>query len=129
MPFACVAAVEGPAVLVDGVCPGARAVEVVPSASNTPCGRDTSLEGRAPGYCEVDPVGVLIEGLDGFGAPPGGDKVPRGGADKFVERLIISLPCTTRLSLDFLRSRVSISVKHQARLAACSGRAATMVRS
>ena len=57
----------------------------------------------------MDPDGVLMEGLDGFGAPPGGANVPLGGADKFVERLMISFPCTTRLSLDFLRSRVSIS--------------------
>lgn len=82
----------------------------MPSASRTPCGRATSWDGRAPGNCDVDPDGVLIEGLDGFGAPPGGANVPLGGADKFVERLIMSLPCTTRLSLDFLRSRVSISI-------------------
>jgi hypothetical protein len=31
------------------------------------------------------------------------------GAVRLVERLRISLPCTTMLSLDFLRSRVSIS--------------------
>ena len=33
-----------------------------------------------------------------------------GGADRLVERLMISLPWTTRLSVDFLRSRVNISV-------------------
>jgi hypothetical protein len=32
------------------------------------------------------------------------------GAVRFVERLRISFPCTTILSLDFFRSRVSISV-------------------
>lgn len=44
-----------------------------------------------------------------------GDKVLlfRTGVSRFVDRLIISLPCTTRLSVDFLRSRVSISVNHQ----------------
>ena len=31
------------------------------------------------------------------------------GAERFVEILKISLPCTTRLSFDFFRSRVSIS--------------------
>jgi hypothetical protein len=31
------------------------------------------------------------------------------GAARLVERLRMSFPCTTMLSLDFLRSRVSIS--------------------
>lgn len=42
----------------------------------------------------------LIDGADG------------AGLDKLVERLMISLPWTIRLSLDFLRSRVSISISH-----------------
>jgi hypothetical protein len=44
-----------------------------------------------------------------------GDKVLlfRTGVSRFVDKLIISLPCTTKLSVDFLRSRVSISVNQQ----------------
>lgn len=54
----------------------------------------------------VEPWGVFRAGrLDG-GA------LFRGGPARLVDRLIISLPCTTRLSVDFLRSRVSISVNH-----------------
>lgn len=34
--------------------------------------------------------------------------VGRAGVERLVERLMINLPCTTRLSVDFLRSRVSI---------------------
>lgn len=32
---------------------------------------------------------------------------------RFVDRLIISFPCTTRLSLDFFKSLVSISTKRK----------------
>lgn len=35
------------------------------------------------------------------------------GVVKLVDRLIMSLPCTTRLSVDFFRSRVIISVTRQ----------------
>lgn len=33
------------------------------------------------------------------------------GAPRFVERFMMSFPCTTRLSFDFFRSRVSISIE------------------
>ena len=56
-----------------------------------------------------DPCG---ECKDGLLLLPGGARLPRGGASKFVEMLIISLPCTTKLSVDFLRSRVIITVNH-----------------
>jgi hypothetical protein len=42
-----------------------------------------------------------------FGRAPGG-ACPRAGVERLVDRLTMSLPCTTRLSDDFLRSRVSI---------------------
>jgi hypothetical protein len=67
----------------------------------------TGVEGELPPNPEtVDPCGVL---RDGRFAAFGGANVPRGAASKFVERLMMSLPCTTRLSVDFLRSLVSIS--------------------
>jgi hypothetical protein len=45
-------------------------------------------------------------GRDGLEAPFWAAEM---GVERFVERFIISLPCTTRLSLDFFRSLVSIS--------------------
>ena len=41
----------------------------------------------------------------------GGGRLPEevAGACKLVERFTMSFPCTTRLSVDFFRSRVSIS--------------------
>jgi hypothetical protein len=46
--------------------------------------------------------------VDEFG--PGRAPGPPLAVVRFVERLIMSFPCTTRLSFDFFRSRVSISV-------------------
>ena len=64
----------------------------------------------APGNPDTDPWGVLLKegrlALAGFE----GARLFRGGASKLVDRLIMSFPWTTRLSVDFLRSRVSISV-------------------
>jgi hypothetical protein len=71
--------------------------------------------------------GADVFGLSGFGLAPGKPTVEDdaegaagllnaggatfcGGRLRFVDKLIISLPCTTRLSFDFLRSRVSISM-------------------
>jgi hypothetical protein len=55
---------------------------------------------------------VLIDGLVALeGLIEGADCPARGGSFKFVDRLMINFPCTTRLSVDFLRSRVSISAE------------------
>jgi hypothetical protein len=69
-------------------------------------------------WCGVEPFteGPLTDGW--------GDAVGRVafaapwliGAERLVERLRMSLPCTTMLSLDFLRSRVSISVTASVRV-------------
>jgi hypothetical protein len=50
--------------------------------------------------CGMSREGLLDDDVGGCGA--------RVGAARLVERLTISFPCTTRLSVDFLRSRVSI---------------------
>lgn len=47
------------------------------------------------------------EGPASGGRPPAPAICPRG-AERLVERLTMSLPCTTRLSVDFLRSLVSM---------------------
>jgi hypothetical protein len=66
---------------------------------------ECSEDGRElPGKpAAMEPAGVR----DGLLPAPA---APLGGADKFVDKFMISLPCTTRLSFDFFRSRVSISV-------------------
>jgi hypothetical protein len=62
---------------------------------------------------EVEPGDMVKEGLLPFEWVDGAKLLLfRTGVSKFVDRLIISLPCTTRLSVDFLRSLVSISVNH-----------------
>jgi hypothetical protein len=53
---------------------------------------------------------VLIDGLVAFEWLFEFADCPRGGSFRFVDRLMINFPCTTRLSVDFFRSRVSISV-------------------
>jgi hypothetical protein len=59
-----------------------------------------------------------LEALEVLGAPreglfPEPEAIfPRGGAERLVDRFMINLPCTTRLSFDFFRSRVSISMIH-----------------
>ena len=50
------------------------------------------------------PFVLAADGTAGCAAP-----LRLSGAERFVEILKISLPCTTRLSFDFFRSRVSIS--------------------
>ena len=52
------------------------------------------------------PLGVRLVEMDGREAALAG---PLAGCDRFVERFKMSFPCTTRLSLLFLRSLVSIS--------------------
>ena len=51
---------------------------------------------------------MLFPDVLGPGRVPG----PPPAVVRFVDRFTMSLPCTTRLSFDFFRSRVSISVNH-----------------
>jgi len=42
-----------------------------------------------------------------------GARLLRAGSERFVDKFMMSFPWTTKLSVDFLRSRVSISVNHE----------------
>lgn len=54
------------------------------------------------------PSGTSDDELAGPGRPAGPPACPRAGVVRLVERLTINLPCTTRLSVDFFKSLVSM---------------------
>jgi hypothetical protein len=62
---------------------------------------------------ELDPGDMLRDGRLPLEWAVGTRLLFRNGVSRFVDRLMISLPCTTKLSVDFLRSRVSISVNQR----------------
>lgn len=63
---------------------------------------------------EVDPWGVpLKEGRLALAEFDGPRLLFRAGSERFVDKFMINFPWTTRLSVDFLRSRVSISVNRR----------------
>jgi hypothetical protein len=63
------------------------------------------------GRSVLNPETVELLGVPSEGLLPEPEAIfPRGGAERLADRLMINLPCTTRLSFDFFRSRVSISV-------------------
>src|SRR5277367_3220225 len=96
-----------PALPAAGALPGVGPCDIAPFAKMTPVGIECSEEGLDPGNPEeLDAFGVPREGLLTDAAAI----LTRGGALRLVDRLMISFPCTTRLSFDFFKSRVSISV-------------------
>jgi len=107
------AALEWPPLPAAGACPGVGAVDMAPFANITPDGCGV-CDGGAPGKPDaVEPWGVCKDGrLELLGWLFGGAKLPGGGASRLVERFMMSFPFTTRLSVDFLRSLVSISGKN-----------------
>lgn len=111
-PFACAAADEGPALPEAGVRPGVGPLDIIPFAITTPCGGDAGFGVVALGKAdELDPAGdMLREGRLPLAWVEGARLLFRTGVSRFVDRLMISFPCTTKLSVDFLRSLVSISV-------------------
>lgn len=102
---------EGPTLPAAGARPGVGPDDIAPFGVKTLDGAVLSEEGLA--FPPGNPDAVEVDGVprDGLLAEAAAAMLPRGGADKFVHRLMMSFPCTTRLSLDFLRSRVSISVR------------------
>ena len=99
------------------------AADGVVSARWSPVGPGPGLE-----LCGGRPVGSSAARLEAIVGDLGGapfveaalppmvvpliDGAAGAGLDRLVERLMINLPWTIRLSLDFLRSRVSISISH-----------------
>lgn len=82
---------------------------MAPFAIITPDGCGV-CDGDAPGNPDaVEPWGVCKDGRLELVGWFGGARLPGGGASRLVERFMISFPLTTRLSVDFLRSLVSIS--------------------
>lgn len=80
-----------------------------PPAAGVPFGPDIADDGRSVARSPFETVGVA--GLRSDGLLEDDSVVGCGirvGVDRLVERLMISFPCTTRLSVDFLRSLVSI---------------------
>lgn len=81
-------------------------------------GRFVCAPGPVPLRAEVDEVGRSEARsalkVEACGARDGRlelvdcDCWGRAGVERFVDKLMISFPCTTRLSVDFFRSRVSI---------------------
>ena len=59
---------------------------------------------------ELDPGDILRDGRLPLEWVDGASVLFRTGVSRLVDRLMINLPCTTKLSEDFLRSRVIISV-------------------
>jgi hypothetical protein len=89
----------------DGRC---GMVNCVPPSVGVPFGPDMADVGRSEvrspleivEVCGLRSEGRLDDAVNGCGT--------RVGAARLVERLMMSFPCTTRLSVDFFRSRVSI---------------------
>lgn len=83
-------------------------VNWLPPSDGVPFGPDMADEGRSEARSPLEMVevcglrreGRLEDAVNACGT--------RAGAARLVERLMMSFPCTTRLSVDFFRSRVSI---------------------
>ena len=87
--------------------------DIIPFAIRTPCGGEVGVGVVALGKTdELDPVDILREGRLPLEWVDGAKLLFRTGVSRLVDKLMISLPWTTKLSEDFLRSRVSISVNN-----------------
>jgi hypothetical protein len=107
MPLGWPVGMGAPALPAAGALPGVGPCDIAPFAKTMPVGIESSEDGLDPGNPEaLDVLGVTREGL----LEDAATIAFRGGEERLVDRFMISFPCTTRLSLDFFRSRVSISI-------------------